>query len=83
LVYLSQRCEPTGRHQLTLRRIARRLGSDTPAGVPDLPPKPPRMHWRTYERLADAYEAAEAREVAPLGAALGRCLRRHARARGA
>jgi hypothetical protein len=22
----------------------------------DLPPKPPRMHWRTYHRLVDRYE---------------------------
>jgi hypothetical protein len=36
-------------------RIARRL--DPTARYNDLPPKPPGMHWRTYERLAERYGA--------------------------
>ena len=29
---------------------------DREQDINDLPPKPPRMHWRTYHRLVDRYE---------------------------
>jgi hypothetical protein len=35
-------------------KIVRRL--DREQDINDLPPKPPRMHWRTYHRLVDRYE---------------------------
>jgi hypothetical protein len=67
LKYQTQHAEPAHRHQCTLHRIVRRLGGPTSGyGIPDLPPKPPRMHWGTYDRLADAYDAAEWRRLAPL-----------------
>jgi hypothetical protein len=66
LVYYSQRCEPAVREQLTQQRIARRLGDWVPENLPDLPDKPPRMHWSTYNRLADAFEVSEERRLAAL-----------------
>mgnify|MGYP007049917523 CR=1 FL=1 len=34
--------------------------------------KPPRMHWRTFERLSDAADAAEAESLASLAGWLSR-----------
>ena len=36
-------------------KIVRRLDPD--ADCNELPPKPKGMHWKTYERLAERYEA--------------------------
>ena len=67
LKYQTQHSEPAHRHQFTLHRIVRRLGArSSGCGLPDLPDEPPRMHWRAYNRLADAYDAAEGRRQAAL-----------------
>lgn len=69
LVYVSQRCEPAARHEHRMRQLARRLGDPHPDALPDLPSKPHGMHWRTYNRLADTFAAAdEARDMLFLGA---------------
>jgi hypothetical protein len=42
-----------------MQKIARRL--DPEADDIWMPPKPPRMHWRTYGRLVDKYNRYDAR----------------------
>src|SRR5262245_41603299 len=37
-------------------KIVRRLNPDDPDPCNDLPKKPPRMHWTTYDRLVERYE---------------------------
>jgi hypothetical protein len=59
LAYESTREKP---HERTLRRvqaIRRRLGG-SPNLLEPFPPKPPRMHWKTYWRLLEQADAAEA-----------------------
>jgi len=77
LAYASERYDAMERPALRMRTVARRLGLRHPEAVPDLPPKPPGMHWRTYERHATTYALAEARRdeafVAGLRRLLGRC----------
>jgi len=55
LAYLTQQCEPIARLDVKLGRLARRLGEPDPDTPREPPPKPPRMHWRTYDRLADVF----------------------------
>ncbi len=76
-LYRTQRAAPAHRHQLTPHRVVGRPGVRSPENLPDLPPKPPRMHWRTYDRLADAHEAAEEpRLAAPHTVTVARTLTR-------
>jgi hypothetical protein len=42
----------------------------------DLPPKPKRMRWATYERLVDRYEAAEEMLDAHIAQAIACLLKR-------
>jgi hypothetical protein len=49
LAYASQRLTRTERRRRREHKIRRRLGAD-PSGA-GIPPKPPRMRWRTYCRL--------------------------------
>jgi hypothetical protein len=58
VAYASQFEDPVGRAWRTKRRITQRLGNDDPNDY-DLPDKPRWMRWRTYERLAKRYWAAE------------------------
>ena len=59
LAYRSQREDALGRAHLRLARIHKRLGGDYRCASDPLPPKPPRMRWATYERLAERREAAD------------------------
>jgi hypothetical protein len=52
--YLSQRETRSGRANLGMMKIVKRL--DRKATCNALPSKPKGMHWRTYERLAERYE---------------------------
>jgi len=62
LVYESQQ-EPTYmRGLLKAQKILTRLGARPDIFKP-FPEKPPRMHWRTYERLHRAYEIAKRRSI--------------------
>jgi hypothetical protein len=59
LAYESQHESPRCRGLSTAQHLRRRLGGD--AGIDDLPEKPPRMHWRTYNRICDRIIACEER----------------------
>jgi hypothetical protein len=57
LAYETQHRRPTWRLQLKAERIYERLGCNLYEGELT---KPPRMHWRTFNRLAErAYDADE------------------------
>ena len=59
LAYQSQREDAIGRAHRQAARVHKRLGGGEHRGSRDpLPPKPPRMRWATYERLAARREAA-------------------------
>jgi len=40
-----------------MMKIVRRLDPDDPDPSNDLPVKPKRMHWTTYDKLVERYEA--------------------------
>lgn len=71
LAYESQREDRSGRLLSKAHKIRARLGAE-PGTDPE---KPPRMHWRTFNRLADAADAAESASLMCIGGALGRMLR--------
>lgn len=57
LAYSSQNESATDRQMRKAQAIRERLGGSANLGLP-FPPKPPRMHWRTYWRLrAEAIDA--------------------------
>jgi hypothetical protein len=58
LRYLSQRETRSGRANLGMMKIVKRL--DPEATCNALPPKPKGMHWSTYDRLAERYDAYDA-----------------------
>lgn len=60
LVYAVQQCDGVGRAQYHLEKLASRLGVTLLSGCPELPSKPPRMHWGTYNRIANEFTAVEA-----------------------
>jgi hypothetical protein len=55
LRYLSQRESRTGRANLGMLKIAKRLDPEARGNA--LPFKPKGMHWSTYERLSERYDA--------------------------
>jgi hypothetical protein len=55
LRYRSQAEDPTSRANRAMCKIAKRI--DPRCNMGDLPPKPPGMHWTTYDRLAERYDA--------------------------
>lgn len=57
LAYVSTRRDRATRLITKAQRIRERLGGSANLGEP-FPPKPPRMHWRTYHRLRDAADEA-------------------------
>ena len=58
LAYQSQRENAAGRARDKAQNIRRRLGGSMNLGMP-FPPKPPRMHWKTYKRLKWEADDAE------------------------
>jgi hypothetical protein len=58
LSYASQRERRPDRAQRRANKIRVRLGGQ--AGLGEIPPKPPRMHARTYDRLVERVIAADA-----------------------
>ena len=39
-----------------MRKIAKQLDPEVDVGMPDLPDRPPGMHWSRYNRLAERLE---------------------------
>ena len=74
LAYPVQRLDPVRRAEHRMRKVVARLGVERPETLPDLPPKPPGMHWRTYERHAAVYDAANAQREARCLAEMRRLL---------
>ena len=58
LRYLSQRETRSGRANLGMMKVVKRL--DPEATCNALPPKPKCMHWSTYDRLAERYDTYDA-----------------------
>ncbi len=62
LAYRSQLQASAERPRLIAQRIRRGLGG-SPSLFEPFPAKPPRMHWRTYDRIRENGERYEARAV--------------------
>jgi hypothetical protein len=58
LAYVSQQESPKSRSISRSRKIRMQLGGSADLFEP-FPPKPPRMHWRSYSRLRTRGEAAD------------------------
>jgi hypothetical protein len=67
LGYRSQLVASGERPRLIAHRIRRSLGASSSLTTP-FPPKPPRMHWKTYYRIRAKGERYEARTFAGLAA---------------
>jgi len=76
LRYLSQRETKEDRATRAMLKIVRRLNPDDPEPCNSLPEKPPHMHWRTYERLVERYEAHSEKWGLAIMRRLGRRRRR-------
>ena len=57
LRYCSQRETKKDRATRQMLKIVRRLNPEDPDPCNDLPEKPTEMHWKTYDRLVERYEA--------------------------
>jgi hypothetical protein len=68
LAYPSQAEDRSGRLLLKRDKLRVRLGAEPGMGLE----KPPRMHWRTFERLANAADEAEAESLSMLAGWLRR-----------
>jgi hypothetical protein len=77
LAYMSQRESRTSRSISRAQKIRTLLGS-SPNLSGSFPPKPPRMHWRTYDRLRTRGEAADELAFGHLQSWLGRVERQAA-----
>jgi len=71
LAYPSQHEQAPGRALRRAQGIRRRLGGSANLLVP-FPPKPPRMHWRTFQALTSEAMQREAMFVSVTSARLGR-----------
>lgn len=71
LRYRSQLAASAERPRLIAQRIRRRLGASADLTLP-FPPKPERMHWRTYYQIRAKGEHYEARAIACLASWLER-----------
>jgi len=75
LAYVSQQESAHDRGLLKAQRIRMRLGG-TANMLDDFPEKPKGMHWRTYERLRRAHDAAQARSIIGLTGFVNRLRKR-------
>jgi hypothetical protein len=76
VAYASQFMTPTDRAWRTKAKIKARLLRDADPDEWDLPPKPKRMRYRTYERWAAKYEQAEGLLDQQCSLALARLMKR-------
>jgi hypothetical protein len=74
--YASQFLDPTGRAWRTKAKVKAKLLGDADPAEWDLPPKPKRMRWTTYERWEARYDAAEERMDQELTLAFRRLTKR-------
>jgi hypothetical protein len=74
VAYTSQGIDRCQRAWSTLRKLAKRLGEP---GSYDLPDRPARMHHRTYARLVEKFDNAEAVIEEEAGKAMFRLLQRY------
>jgi hypothetical protein len=57
--YLAEPLTTVDRKLLTARKLRQRLGQYPPDPSEPIAPKPPRMHWATYERIRAKIEKLE------------------------
>jgi hypothetical protein len=74
LAYTSQQESPMYRGLAMAQKIRKRLGGSSMDIFDMFPGKPKGMHWRTYDRLRVAHDAAKERSIAGLQRMLGRPL---------
>jgi hypothetical protein len=74
--YASQFLDPVDRAWRTKAKIKARLIADADPDEWDLPPKPKRMRWQTYERWEAKYDDAEDVLEQGLALAVARLLNR-------
>jgi hypothetical protein len=74
--YQSQFLDPVGRAWRTKAKVKRRLIGDEDPDDWDLPPKPKRMRWSTYERWEAKYDGADDALDYRLGLTVARLMKR-------
>ena len=76
VAYASQFTDPIGRAHRTQAKVKARVLGDADPREWDLPPKPKRMRWATYNRLEVKYDEAEAQIEDHLCCVVGRWMGR-------
>lgn len=75
-VYQSKSRNPVERGTITIQRLQKKLDPSGGYEIYQLPDKPPRMHWRTYDRIADQIEATTEKRDAACDLRIGKFLQR-------
>lgn len=75
-VYQSKSRNPVERGTLKIQKLQRKLDPSGGYEIYQLPDKPPRMHWRTFDRIADQIEATREKRDAACDLRIIKFLRR-------